>query len=225
MMDLSEIIFSEEIYPRDKCDWRTVVGYADAMLAGAEFPPAVAVQDGEVTYLLDGWHRCKAWKQVGRDSIPVIVRTDLARKEWLAEAARLNAVHGKPFTVSERTNLVLRLRKIGFADKKIAGALSISMEWVYELAERAVISDKATGSGIALKPALLEVKPVVQKALDSKKPELNIEGMQKRMSGQKQFVMIRQVVELAEHKLLNLDDERVVEWLKRLKVVVCDLKI
>lgn len=55
---LSDIKYDGSIYPRKKPSSSTIAEYADAMLAGAKFPPIVIEQD--TNRLLDGYHRWKA---------------------------------------------------------------------------------------------------------------------------------------------------------------------
>lgn len=57
-INLSDVIFDTEIYPREKWNSKTVEVYADALKAGATFPPII-LEEG-TNRLLDGVHRWKA---------------------------------------------------------------------------------------------------------------------------------------------------------------------
>ena len=61
--------------PRVRIEQFIVDDYADAMQAGAEFPPVVVFHDGDVYWLADGFHRHLAAQQAG--SAP---RMDYSRK-------------------------------------------------------------------------------------------------------------------------------------------------
>ena len=61
-MKISEIVWDPAIYPRAKWNTNTIKSYADAMLAGANFPPIIVEQD--TMRLLDGKHRLEARKLI-----------------------------------------------------------------------------------------------------------------------------------------------------------------
>lgn len=212
MLALDEIILSDELYPRTHTDFRTVKTYAEAMLQGATFPPLTVVEDQGTYYLLDGWHRHAAWKQVGMGKIPVKIK-DISRDQWFAVALAENTKHGRPLTQKEKVTAILRLRRSKVKDADIGELLQMTTEYVHRLIEtKAAITDVETGNGIALKPALAEVKTKIEASALTN----NIEAIQKRMSGQRQFSMIRQVTSLVENNLLNEDDERVTNSLAAL---------
>jgi len=59
-IELSAIVWDPEIYPREKWNTSTIERYADAIKAGAQFPPVVVEQG--TNRLLDGKHRTEAHK-------------------------------------------------------------------------------------------------------------------------------------------------------------------
>jgi hypothetical protein len=56
-ISLEKIIINGGTQSRDKIDENVVADYADAMLAGAEFPPLEVFHDGVSYWLADGFHR------------------------------------------------------------------------------------------------------------------------------------------------------------------------
>ncbi len=85
---------------RKRTDPATTRRYADAMEAGAAFPPiTVAVVDG-APFLIDGWHRVAAAKGIGRRDIEaIIVDAPPEQHAWLA--ARENLKNGLPLRRDE----------------------------------------------------------------------------------------------------------------------------
>ncbi|WP_026060102.1 ParB N-terminal domain-containing protein [Pseudaminobacter salicylatoxidans] len=53
---------------------QVVNDYADAIKAGATFPPIVVFYDGEAHWLADGFHRFHACQRAGRTSIAADIR-------------------------------------------------------------------------------------------------------------------------------------------------------
>ena len=64
-INLEKIIINGGTQSRDKIDENVVADYADAMLAGAQFPPLDVFHDGVSYWLADGFHRFFAAKRAG----------------------------------------------------------------------------------------------------------------------------------------------------------------
>lgn len=62
-ISLEKIVINGGTQSRDKIDENVVADYADAMLAGAEFPPLDVFHDGVSYWLADGFHRYFAAKR------------------------------------------------------------------------------------------------------------------------------------------------------------------
>ena len=59
---LEDIVWDPSVYPRQKTDSGTIDRYADALRAGATFPPIIL--EAESSRLLDGKHRVEAYRKV-----------------------------------------------------------------------------------------------------------------------------------------------------------------
>ncbi len=81
------------IVTRDGLRQSVVEDYADAVRAGATFPPADAFDDGESLWLADGFHRREAYSRAGAVSMPVRVHPG-TRQDAVIFAARQNQEHG-----------------------------------------------------------------------------------------------------------------------------------
>lgn len=97
---LSAITRDASLQVRTKLDERTVKSYANAMEAGAEFPPVRLADVGGTLYLVDGWHRYEAATVAGRWEIPATIHK-MDQREARREAALANLTHGLTLKKSE----------------------------------------------------------------------------------------------------------------------------
>lgn len=217
MLDREKIMLVDELYPRSFTDYRTVASYAESMLQGAVFPPVKVAESDGVFYLLDGWHRYRALKQLKQDKISAHV-IDIPREDWFAFAVESNMKHGKPMTLKDKIAVIFRLRKEGRSDDDIGPMMQMTTSYIAHLvSEKAIVLTQNGTTGIPLKPALAEVKTKLKKG-----KVIDIEAIQRSMSGQRQFSMIKQVADLLDRKLINDDDHRVQTQLDRLWKLMSD---
>ena len=73
------------------------------------WPPLAVVQDGDRYILVDGFHRLAAAQNLGLDTVPVTVLDMPADGDLHALAFALNAIHGRPLTLSDRRAFALRI--------------------------------------------------------------------------------------------------------------------
>jgi hypothetical protein len=86
-----------------------IVGeYADAMSAGAEFPPIVVYFDGDSYWPADGFHRVAAAKKVARETIQAEVH-DGGKRGALLHAVGVNAVHGLRRTAADKRRAIVAM--------------------------------------------------------------------------------------------------------------------
>lgn len=103
-MRLDDIVKDPDIYPRTQISHQTVENYAEALKAGARFPPILVqrISDNgmEKTVVLDGFHRMEACKKAKLDEIGETSWRDgvLDKKEWLERlrivSLQCNLTHG-----------------------------------------------------------------------------------------------------------------------------------
>lgn len=73
-LPISQIRLDGGTQPRTALDFDAVEDYAEAMGAGAKFPPVAVYYDGENHWLADGFHRLKAAFAAGFDTIACELR-------------------------------------------------------------------------------------------------------------------------------------------------------
>lgn len=94
--------------PRGSIDKDVVRDYAEAMLAGAAFPPVIVFYDGEDHWLADGFHRIAASQVIKLDEFPMDVQTGTLRDAVLF-ACGANATHGHRRSNADKRRAVTTL--------------------------------------------------------------------------------------------------------------------
>jgi hypothetical protein len=98
-----------ELQMRDAgVDVGIVAEYADAMEAGANFPPIVVYFDGEAYWPADGFHRIAAAKQAGRETISAQVHSG-GKREAMLHAVGVNANHGLRRTAADKRRAIVAM--------------------------------------------------------------------------------------------------------------------
>ena len=94
----------------------TVKEYAEAMAAGAKFPPVIVFHDGTNYWLADGFHRLEAWKRNGVETVKSEVKEG-SRIDALKYAFSANNGHGLRMSHEDKRNAV----KIAYENRKELG--------------------------------------------------------------------------------------------------------
>jgi len=136
-VELSRIVRDPEIQPRETLDRDTVEQYAEAMLAGAAFPPVVIHDDGERLWLSQGFHRCAAAERAGWETIPAEVRRG-KRRDALWDALGSNREHDtvglRRSNADKRRAVLLALgAEPGLSNVAIARHVGVSDPFVMKL--------------------------------------------------------------------------------------------
>ena len=145
-IEISAIVWDSTIYPRDKWNTSTIERYADAIKAGAQFPPVVVEQG--TNRLLDGKHRTEAHKLYAemyakrrenllegetwpepKTAIPVEYHTIPEGVPVKLYAASLSSKHGDRLKGAEAKALAREIYEANpdFKIKTIAEYLGVSM--------------------------------------------------------------------------------------------------
>jgi len=111
LLDMSVVRIDGETQPRTAINPGIVQEYAEAMQAGAEFPPVTVVHDGATYWLVDGFHRFFAHRRLNRTQIKAeVVAGELKDARWLSVAA--NKAHGLRRTNEDKAKAVIRALKL-----------------------------------------------------------------------------------------------------------------
>jgi hypothetical protein len=85
-----------------------VAEYADAMAAGAQFPPVTVYFDGDAYWPADGFHRISAAIRIKRETIAADVQAG-GRRDAILHAVGVNANHGLRRTGADRRRAILTM--------------------------------------------------------------------------------------------------------------------
>lgn len=87
---------------------QTVDDYAEAIQAGATFPPIVVFYDGKKHWLADGFHRFHAYRKLGFDAVTADVRQG-TRRDAILHSVGANETHGLRRTRDDKRRAILTL--------------------------------------------------------------------------------------------------------------------
>lgn len=206
-LPLKDIVWDEEMYPRNSVDWLTVYRYIEAKRAGSTFPPIVVGRRAGIYVGIDGRHRYVADEKLKRPTIPVIVKR-IKPALFFEESVRLNSAHGRPLSVQERVAAIVRLRQEGYADAKIAKVL-----WIPIVSVQKLVLDRVE------RLPLQGNKQIVRKA-PVPKGRLQEEHDQQSLAARSQVHLLRQVVDLFEGDLVEAENQEVVALVDRLRAAL-----
>jgi ParB-like chromosome segregation protein Spo0J len=202
---IEQVIVDNELYPRNQMDWLTAYRYADAIQAGATFPPLVVGKKAHAFVLIDGRHRLDAYKRNDAKVVPCIV-SRVPEREFLLEAIRLNAVNGRPLSVQERVQSAARLKAGGYSPAQISKALFISLASLERLMVDRVLSPPRVKGGLAL----------VRKAAVPTGARLGSDEEQKPLAAASVLAILQQATLVFERRWVDLGDEVIAEQVNKL---------
>ena len=131
------VVWDPSVYPRAKWNTSTIERYAEALRAGAEFPPIVI--DADTGLLLDGKHRLEAHRKAGVEEIAAERRTVPEGMSAKYYAATLSASHGDRMSYSDLKALAV--------EEFTADPTRDVEEWAKELGVQVACINKAACKG------------------------------------------------------------------------------
>jgi uncharacterized ParB-like nuclease family protein len=173
VMNIGALVMDERLQSRTEINEETVSEYADAIAAGADFPPVLVYFDGINYYLTDGYHRLLAHKRAEKVSILCSVVQGTLR-DAVFHSTGVNTDHGMRRTHADKRKAVMTLLDDfeweGMANGQIAKHCHVSPSFVSELRKGA---GKDTGDTVKYKTPsgkVMEKKKAAGRA--PKEPEL-----------------------------------------------------
>ena len=212
--NMKEIVKTDEIkldnnfYPRFKQSWVTVQDYAESMRIGAKFPPIVLGKHWGKFYLIDGFHRLKAYEQNGVKYVETEILKIKNKQQIYIEAVKLNAIHGRPFSFQEKINIAVNLEKMKIAPETITKIIGIGRKKLKQFKVEK-ISYTPSGNEVILK------KPLEHLAgLNLDEEQLN--SQEKIIGGLGQAQIINSLIEMIDSETINLNHKIVKRRIKTL---------
>ena len=203
----SELVMDFDLYPRNNIDTHNVRSIANARAAGIEMPPVIA--DKKSKRVVDGFHRLREKILTdGPDSdIEVIEKTYKDDAAMFLDAMRLNATHGARLDPCDRTRCTIIAERLSIPLEAVAGALNMPADKLGALRD----DRTAKGAGGLAIPLKRTNRHMAGKRLTKRQQEAN-----ERSSGMNQAFYVNQVIDLIEAKLLDEEDDNLLERLRHL---------
>lgn len=133
MLELEQIRIDGGTQSRVELNQETVAEYAQAFMAGAEFPPVVVFFDGASYWLADGFHRYFGARDAGESAIEAQIITGTQRDAVL-HSWGANDKHGLPRSNADKRNIVTAILKdeqgCQWSDRDIAKRFGFSNTFV-----------------------------------------------------------------------------------------------
>jgi hypothetical protein len=224
LINISDITFDDELYPRARSNWMTIVDYKESMVTGAKFPPIILALLNKKLYLVDGKHRVEAVRQLGLKKVKAIIHTGWNRNKIYQEAVRANISHGQPLSPYEKRIIAVRLLEMKMKRSEVSNLVQVSMDRLDNfIAERLVNS--MTGKPIS-EEDLKNSYETGQVILKSSLKHLaggnipDIANIQKGCYSRNQVSIIKEVIHLIETDTLDLKDIEIRKMVIKLKKVL-----
>ena len=174
-------------------------------------PPVIA--DAKSKRIVDGFHRCRAYRRVcGDDAVIEVQLVEYADEAALfAEAVRLNSAHGNNITTADRVRCMLIAERLGIEDDALCAALNITVERleglrVGRIGKRRAAASDPDGGQVALK---YTVRHMAGKQLTA----AQVKAMPD-VGGNQQAFYANQLIRLIESGLLDRDNEKLIDRLR-----------
>lgn len=207
---VAQLVFDYDLYPRSQVDSSHVTQMVAAVEAGVELPPIIA--DRKTECVTDGWHRCRrATRMDGPDATVAVVFKDYkSRAEMLLDAIRLNAQNARPFSPYDRARAILLASDLKIDEKVLASALAITTERIGQLrvSKSAIVQSGKVALTVPIKRT---IRHMAGKRLNGRQREAN-----EKLGGMGQRFYVNQLVELIEAELIDMEDEKLLEALRKL---------
>jgi hypothetical protein len=209
-VEVKEVFFDEDLYPRSSFAWQTAYDYAQSMLSGAKFPPITLAVYNKKKYLVDGKHRIEALRRLKEKKVDAEIYVGWDLKKIYEEAVKRNIAHGRVLSPFEKRRIALKLRSMNYPDDKIGELIQVPIGRLQNfIAQR--LTSSLTGETI--------VKSEI-KHLAGQEYSGELESTQKEMYSRSQVSILKEVIRLLENDLLNKDSKEVTKLLSHIKELI-----
>lgn len=104
-VDIASITVDQRLQSRAAMNDEAVFDYAERIKAGTKFDPVMCFEDGDVLWLVEGFHRVAAHRMAGENAIDVECRPGTFREAWVYSLGT-NDKHGVRRTNADKRKAV-----------------------------------------------------------------------------------------------------------------------
>jgi len=226
-VELKDIHFDEELYPRSHYDWRTAYDYSQSIKAGAKFPAIILALFKGKKYLVDGKHRIEAHKSLKLKSINAVVHTGWNKEKIYKEAIRYNIIHGRGLSPYEKRLIAVKLMEMRCKRNEISELIRVPLDklesFVAQRLVNSITGEEITSSeteDTARQIGKMIIKSGIKQFAGEVMSDENfadVKEVQKSFNMISQLNLFKQVVHVLEHNLLDKSNKKVVELVQKTK--------
>lgn len=198
ILQLNEVVIDDECYPRIHSDFVTIARYHNALKSGNKFPPIIVSKLDGKYYLVDGFHRLKSNKNINTH-IAVEVLNLKNKEEIFLEAIKRNVTHGKQFSTSDVTQIIITLEKMDLSPIEISSIIRIPADSLTSFVAKRMTRIVGTDEIVPLKPTLRHLAGTEQ-GVDFREEQIPLGTANQRIT-------ITTFLHLLERDWFNLNDK------------------
>ncbi len=227
---IEEVFFDGDLYPRSSYNWQTGYDYAESMKVGAKFPPIILALFKGKKYLVDGKHRIEACKLNKIKEIEAIVYTGWNKDRIFIEAVKANITHGRGLSPYEKRRIALKLLEMKQTKGDVSKIVQIPLDKLENFVGQRLIdtisgedinSDELENSARQIGKAILKsgISHLAGKTLSIEDLK-GIESSQRSFYAKSQESLLSELIKILEDDLLDKEDNKVMELVKKLKILL-----
>lgn len=221
---IEDIYFEQDLYPRTKPNWMTIVDYKESMVTGAKFPPIVLATHHSKLFLVDGKHRVECHRQLGIAKIDAIIYTGWSKQKIFQEAVRLNISHGEKLTPYEKRKIAQKLLEMKMKKQDVSDLIQVSMDKLDNFIGSRLVN-AITGEPTDNLDDVYETGQVILKSSLKHLAGGNIDGqslaeLQKQQFSRDQSTLLKELISLLETKTIDTNDEDIMKLLAKVKTLL-----
>ncbi len=213
LLRIDEVKIDDRVYPRASIDSYVIAKYVKAMKSGSVFPPIIVAKYEGKYLLVDGAHRLTTNKQLKNTHIEAEILELFDLKEIYIESIKRNSVHGTSFTTMDVTKICLKLKEMRLSLIEISQIVHIPADKIEPYVAKRIMRIGETRQEIPLSPAFRHFAGEhLEEPID-----------QGSSISSKQIDIINSLISLLENKYINLQDEKVLERLKKISELLKEI--
>jgi ParB-like nuclease domain len=216
---LSQLVYDEQIYPRQDVNEQHVRTLQQAIEGGHDLPPIVV--DKASNRIIDGVHRWQATTRLGRDQILVEFRSYNSEAELFKDAVLLNSASKLPLDSYDKLKVIEIGTSLGLKELDLSAVLRTSVQHLRSLKPRFATVEEAQDGVQALRRVALKapVRHLRDKQITASQAAAIRGGY---VPGQSYLLTVRQLITALELDLLPPASEHPTLWseLRRLKHLI-----